>query len=473
MDINNKTSKITPDSLNQSVKDGLFTPRLITGSKLLKQRKPTKPFLRGDVYWWKKRIPKSLQAYYETKGFRPTHVFQKSLDTSDELLANLRCIDWDNWLYSGGETPEDNGPSKADIYERVLAEYMTLLPDPRHNTRPDFLDDTLMQDIRDGEVDKRDLSIEDRAKLAVIVSDNTGRPKPEEFMYTLRSCLRDYRKVKANDVTLKTLNKFDRSVDVFLGDRPDMPMEPIKMSYVQNWIDDGLTDKAYGTKQDYVTRLAALWTYARQRGRVDENRANPFIDQDLGKNDKKTTLLMEDEQLLALLPHLKKPEDLLPPIIARHTGMRLGEVFHAKLDTVDGLLCFIVKETADDEWKPKTDASIRVVPVRDSIRELVLEVFPKIRPSYAKAYSQKFGRIKNELFPNTQRVLVFHSLRKTFITFALRQGHSTEHVAHVVGHEEGKGNAMTGRRYMEGHLPEFLKNIIETTPPLVGYEASL
>lgn len=442
----------------------MISLKFIYREYILKKLKTTKPFKRGEVYWWKKRIPKTLQSLYEAKGFKPTHVFQKSLNTEDELLANLRCIDWDKWLYSGGDVVEDSGPSKAEIYERVLEEFKRVRIDPRYGVPEwDYIDDNLLNNIQSGELDPRDMETEDRARYAVL----TGTPRPEEFMYTLRHCLRDYREIKAKDVTPKTLNKFDRAVDVFLGDRHDAPMTPIRMPIVAKWI-DSLTDKAYGTKQDYVTRLAALWTFARTRGMVDEDRANPFLDQDLGKNDKKSTILMEDAQLLAILPHLKKPEDRLPPIIARHTGMRLGEVFHATLDTVDGILCFVVRETEDEEWKPKTNASIRVVPVRDSIKELVLEVFPKIKPDYAKAYSQKFGGIKKKLFPNTQRVLVFHSLRKTFITFAQRAKFSPEHVAWVVGHEEGKGNAMQAL-YMEGHTTEYMKEIIEKTPPLIGY----
>jgi integrase len=434
----------------------------------LKKREPTEPYRRGNVYWWKKRIPKELQEVYARQGFKPDHIFQKSLRTTDKVLAHLRCIDWDNWLWAGGDLSENTGPTKAEIYERVLREYAALSPDPVYGVLPEFIDETTLQEVTSGQTDPRDLGVEDQAKLGVMLEVRKGYPRPEEFMYSLKDCARDYRARHSDEVTPKTMDKFDRAVTVFLAGRHDAPIGLIRSPEVVLWL-DSIKEKAYGTRKDYLVRLAALFTFARAREHVAEDKRNPFEDHKLGKNDKKSTQLMTDEQLLKILDAFKKPIDRLPAIIARHTGMRLGEVFHATLDTIDGVLCFVVKECKDDEWTPKTNASIREVPVRDSIKELVLEQFPDLNPSKAKAYGNKFGRIKSKVFPDTQRTLVFHSLRKTFITFALRKGFRTEHVAHVVGHEEGKGNAMTGRTYMDGHLPDFLKEIIESTPALEGY----
>ena len=434
----------------------------------MKGRRTTRPFLRGNVYWWKKRIPRELQDYYARKGFKPTHVFQKSLGTDDELLANLRCSDWDKWLYARGDTSEDNGPTKAEIYERVLLEFNGLVDDPVYGVPPPFIDDDILQSIALGETDPRDLGVEDQARLAVILEVRKGRPRPEEFMYSLKACARDYRARYTDDVTPKTMDKFDRAVTVFLDGRSDTSIGLIKSSEVVLWL-DSIVGKAHGTRKDYLIRLAALFTFARSREHVAEDRRNPFEDHRLGKNDKKHTQLMTDEQLLQILNAFKRPADKLPAIIARHTGMRLGEIFHATLETLDGVLCFAVKECKEDEWSPKTDASVHNVPVRDSIKALVLEQFPGLKPSNAKAYSQKFGRYKNELFPHTQRILVFHSLRKTFATFAQRAKYSSEHVAWVIGHEQAKGNPMTGKLYMEGHDINYLKEIIENTPALEGY----
>ena len=93
---------------------------------------------------------------------------------------------------------------------------------------------------------------------------------------------------------------------------------------------------------------------------------------------------------------------------------------------------------------------------------------PKLnRPKY---YTKRFGNVKAKLYPGRSRELVFHSLRKTFVTEAQRAGYHTEQVAHVVGHAADKGHSMTGGVYMKGHKVKFLSEIVEAVKPLEGYD---
>jgi hypothetical protein len=55
------------------------------------------------------------------------------------------------------------------------------------------------------------------------------------------------------------------------------------------------------------------------------------------------------------------------------------------------------------------------------------------------------------------------------VTEAQRAGYHTEQVAHVVGHAENKGHAMTGGVYMKGHHIDLLAEIVEAVKPLEGY----
>jgi len=423
--------------------------------------------LRAKTYWWKKRVPKQLDAVFVAQGYPSGHIFQKSLATHDPAVALVRAAAWDDWLKNGGDAVSTKNNTRAEMYDKLRAEYEATTPDERYGIRPPLLNPDLVDAISQGDLHPDDLSPQDRAAFFVQRDLEQGKGRPTEYMYSLRDCLKDYRAQKAEDVTPKTLNAFDRAVTLFLADRDDLTLNLIKSASVALWIDGLTRTTAHGTRQDHVNRLKALFNFAQSRGHVDPDRKNPFESHDLGKRDKKPYSMMTDEQLLQILAELKRPVDQLPPIIARHTGMRLGEIFNASLETIEGVLCFVVKELADGEWSPKTKAGIRNVPVRDSIKHLVDAEFHNLKT--AKGYSKKFTAVKQQLFPNTNRELVFHSLRKTFVTFAQRSGYSSEQVAWLVGHEDGKGNAMTGRLYMQGLTVTLLKEIIESTPPLEGF----
>ncbi len=60
------------------------------------------------------------------------------------------------------------------------------------------------------------------------------------------------------------------------------------------------------------------------------------------------------------------------------------------------------------------------------------------------------------------RQTTFHSLRVSFITLARRQGWTEQNVPWLVGHEAGKGDAMTGKLYFKGYTLELMQRIIES-----------
>ena len=49
----------------------------------------------------------------------------------------------------------------------------------------------------------------------------------------------------------------------------------------------------------------------------------------------------------------------------------------------------------------------------------------------------------------------------SFITEAQRAGYTEQQVAWLVGHEAGKGDAMTGKLYFKGYRLQLMKEIIE------------
>ena len=399
------------------------------------------------------------------QGYKSGHIFQISLETSAAAEAIAKAEDLNRWLESGGQGPTKQFNSLSQLYDSLHAQHKAAQPDERYGIRPPLLNPDLDDAIQQGSLSPDDLNETDRAAFFASREVDAGRARPAKYLYSLRDCLADFRKQKGGTVTSKTLNAHDRAVSVYLGKRNDIALDLIRSPDVALWLDSLVSTTAYGTRSDHTNRLKAMYIFAQKRGHVDGERRNPFEDQDLGKNDKTPVTLMSDGQLLAILAEMRSEIDRLPAIIARHSGMRLGEIFNSKLETVDGLLCFVIQET-EEGWTPKTTAGLRTVPVRKSIQDLVLKHHSSLGSPVS--YSKKFTRIKKKLFPDTERELVFHSLRKTFITLALQAGHSTEHVAHLCGHEEGKGNPMTGRLYMGGHKISFLSEIVESVEPLAN-----
>lgn len=111
-------------------------------------------------------------------------------------------------------------------------------------------------------------------------------------------------------------------------------------------------------------------------------------------------------------------------------GMRLNEIAGlrvADIQTIDGVDCFVIKETADKSLK--TLASERTVPIPDRIRESILalaqrrrqqghsRLFPDVRPDGRGLYSHEFSKwwgrhARNEGFFKERTC--FHSLRHNF-----------------------------------------------------------
>ena len=163
--------------------------------------------------------------------------------------------------------------------------------------------------------------------------------------------------------------------------------------------------------------------------------------------------------LSEILPHLETPEHQFPARVARATGMRLDEIFSADLVTEEGLLCFSLTDA-------KTEAGKRLVPIRDSLRDAVMLYHEGL--SNSAAYSKRFGRAKSKVVGSGKREIAFHSLRVQFITKALQAGYAEMQVAWLVGHEEGKGDAMTGQLYHKGYSLQTLKEIVEAVPEFLA-----
>jgi integrase len=415
---------------------------------------------RYKVYWFIRRPPKKLHKLLGSA------LVQTNLNTSD-LATAFRRRDAINMQWKALSKTQ-NGP---DAYTERLS-LITREDDLSNKDR--FVNERLTDDLSDARVETQaqaqvaisGFSEADQAAFWAWRKATKNEAPPEEFQYSIRQALAAVIPHKKGTVTDVHLDKYTLSVDLFLGGIDDRSLESIKRGEVIRWLDT--LDKSNSTKSTYLSCLKGVFLYAQDREFINDQIRNPFQDIDLGKSDAVHYKFMEDDMLREIISKLtlnKHPHDGLIANLGRSTGVRQGELFNSKLETHKGIVCLNVVDA-------KTPAGIRLVPIPDRLVEAVTEAHPAwVAKGKGSDFSKRFGKAKRSVIDD--RALTFHSLRVTFITWAgnTEDRWSEQHVAWLVGHEEGKGDAMTGQLYFKGYNLELMKQIVESVyafDPLKG-----
>lgn len=396
--------------------------------------------LRRKTYWYQRRIPEQLQSVL---GFG---IYSRSLKTHD-LATAVKLAEQINarWVSLMSEAR----PSAA--YAKALADVTEY---------PHELSDALAQADPDDQSDVfASFPFADRLTYHAAQERLSGQPRRSQYAYSMLDGRDALKASKQDEVEAKTLAKYDRAVSVFLGDKTDDPLAAVTYSDVAQWLDSIKSTTSYGTRSDYLSYLGQIYDHAQRRQHVPAG-VNPFRRQEHGKNEVQSYRLMDDDFLRATL-ELLDTRDHLPAVVARHSGMRLSEIFNSELAQVDGVWCFQVRPS-DSYRGAKTEAGNRTVPIRKCLID-------DVRASHGDwvnhaAYSKKFGRAKSKVLGHADRTMAFHSLRVAFITYAGRARYSEQQVAWLVGHEEGKGSAMTGQLYFKGYTLDLMQEIVEAVP---------
>ena len=139
------------------------------------------------------------------------------------------------------------------------------------------------------------------------------------------------------------------------------------------------------------------------------------------------------------------------PYVALYSGLRIEEVCQLKVDDVrkiDGVWAFDVHSGAGQQLK--TVSSNRLVPVHSYLIEMGLaeyvdsirgageiQLWPDLKRGadglLSSAYSKRFSRLKRSV-GITNRRIVFHSFRHTFINDLKQQGAPEAAIKQLVGH---------------------------------------
>ena len=415
---------------------------------------------RFKVYWFIRRPPKKLHKLLGSA------LVQTNLNTSD-LATAFRRRDAINRQWEALSNTQ-NGP---DAYKERLA---LLTREGDLSDSLGFVNASLTDQLSEAAVETQDqaqvvisgFSKADQAAFWAWRKATKNEAPPEQFQYSIRQALAAIIPHKKGTVTDVHLDKYTLSVDLFLGGVDDRSLESIKKGEVIRWLDT--LDKSNSTKSTYLSCLKGLFLYAQDRELINDQMRNPFQDIDLGKSDTVHYKFMEDDMLREIIGNMtlnKHPHDGLIANLGRSTGVRQGELFSSKIETHKGIVCLNVLDA-------KTPAGIRLVPIPDRLVEAVTQAHPAwVAKGTGGAFSKRFGKAKAKVI--NDRALCFHSLRVTFITWAgnTEDRWTEQHVAWLVGHEESKGDAMTGKLYFKGYNLELMKQIVESVSafdPLLG-----
>ena len=392
---------------------------------------------------WVRRVPIRLQHKHGKR-------IGNSTGHSDPYAAERQIQAWDAELERSGLTT-----STAEDYQAELKRIAALEVDEMGNNEVDHLVTACWRDIGEENTDVENELLFDKIPTELLMahaasSELRGSPREPAFAFKLQDALVIFKRDKAEEKEDYYLKMYSTAVRLCTASIPEMPPLPeVKRSYVREWLKNIKPTTARSTRLMHLSRLGQVFEYAQENENISGELANPFRGHKLGKSDEKPRPPMADDQLLVLLKATVDLWHRLPPIIARHTGMRHKEIFYSSLVEVDSFWCLDISATADGKFKPKTANSKRIVPLHSSIVDLVRRCHSQLKKRNQRTHVTNFSKLKRKHFPD-QEDLCFHSLRHSFITYAMREEVNPTILSQVVGHKTLKGRSETENRYLHG-----------------------
>ena len=274
--------------------------------------------------------------------------------------------------------------------------------------------------------------------------------------------------LKSEGKPTKTQNKVKNATIRFLDyrEQTDIELRLISPKIVNDYIKFARDEnRASTTFSNDMSYLAAVYSYAVRQSYLD-NSPNPFKGHRL-KNFKKTINRkpFTNEMITKLLELSSKDEELTQLIyVSYYTGMRLDEIFNAKLDKVENTRIFKVAENGG-----KTESAKRIIPIHSELKKMKLSEWKS--PS-STALGKRFGRLKDKMleqmgFENEKKVYVHHSFRHGFITLLLQKGYHELEFSDITGHKKSNiGRTQAGKSYFAKQDISKLIEIVESIPKI-------
>ncbi len=293
--------------------------------------------------------------------------------------------------------------------------------------------------------------------------------KPHPYPVGLEVISKKYmEELKSEGRPTKTQNKVKNATKRFLEYREVVDIElrlitpKIVSDYVKFARDENRASTTFSNDMSY---LAAVYSYAVRQDFLD-NSPNPFKGHRL-TNFKKTVnrKLFTTEMIKKLLELSSKDKELTQLIyVSYYTGMRLDEIFTAKLDRINNIRIFRVAEE-----KGKTESAKRIIPLHSELKKI--ELLPWKSPS-STALGKRFGRLKDKMLKqfelsHEKQTYVHHSFRHGFITLLLQNRFSELEFSDITGHKKSNiGRTQAGKSYFAKQDISKLIEIIESIPKI-------
>lgn len=408
--------------------------------------------LRGDVWWYQRRIPKALLDQFDNQT-----TLSESLGTGDIREARRKRD------ILNGKLEERRFHAPNSDRHRFIELVQTMSEDK--DKYPESWDEHYHLDQIQGmttniESHTPSTSIDDKVFLHAYTTVGGHQDHRNKYRITLKEALNNWLRKYQNEKTKDTVHKVKKAADEFLKHLRvyDIQLEDISKKQVNDYVESLQTKYAKTTVQGSISRLRSIWNYSEALGEVSSQ--SPFekniyaAGEAVNKRQPFTTpeMLWIRENVA-----IEEPIKRLLVELGVFTGCRISELCNIRVKDViteDQITAIFIE-------KGKTDAATRIIPLTN---ELGLRIRALADDKHdddlllgfdnSSDMSRWFSRIKTENI-STDSTKCFHSFRVMFSTAMQRAGVDELKAAAILGHK--RGNTMTYGYYSRGYDLQQLK----------------
>ena len=264
--------------------------------------------------------------------------------------------------------------------------------------------------------------------------------------------------------------------------------EQLTPTAIDDMIAELLKRYSHNTINKIIAKLKALLNFGVERGLIARNNIATY--KKLPEKRVKLRRALTEDEARKLLEIAPEPFNLIWRFILS-TGLRKEELTNLQWQNID-LKAGIVKVHPVDEWTPKTDTGIRVIPLSENLIKALSDiqsksgyVFPTpdgkrrknnllrefrahIRNTLLSMREQPHGqRVSKKKNPDYQRIraevedelqkLDLHALRYTFCTQLIAKGVDVKTVQKLMGHKSPEITLRIYAQYCHGNADSAIK----------------
>ena len=429
-------------------------------------------YLQFHIKDWMRRLPDFVNLPASKKNFKET------LRTSDYNLAYERANKRLKELQIIDRPKSEPVLVGADAYWKGTQDFETMT-DTELDTMYDYLTEMISSSSISDHIhelkitDEQSFSNAENNLLAIEREREKRKSKfydkPHPYPVGLAVMSNKYmEELKAEGKSSKTQNKIKNASKRFLEYREiaDIELRLITPKIVSDYVKFARTeDRAVRTFRNDINYLGAVFEFAKREGYLN-NIENPFRGQKM-TNFKEPSVRkpFTSEMIVKLIELASEDKELTQLIyVSYYTGMRLDEIFTAKLDKEENVRIFNVAENGG-----KTESATRIIPLHSELKKITLSNW--LSPS-STALGKRFGRLKDKMLEELEieedkNKFVHHSFRHGFSTILLNAKYSELEISDLTGHKKSNiGRTQAGKTYFARQSMSKLIEMIESIPKL-------